>query len=208
MLTDPTTKLIVSIALLVGGYLIGSILPANFFFWVANRKTPHDMGEKPSTYAVMRKVGMFQGILCLLFDIAKGFLPAFLAILLGVDAPWLPFISVAPVLGHNYPFLRWSKGGWGMAATAGAFLALGWWLPTIITAVVAIPCGLLWKKKPGLLIGGIGFPLLITMFIVFHKPLINIISALVVIALEIYRRFTGERHKKTAVQAADNNKLS
>ncbi len=199
MITDPAVKLVVSIALLIGGYLLGSVLPADLFFRLAHRKLPHELGEKPSTYAVMRKVGLLPGILCFLFDVGKGFLPAFLAIVLGLDAAWLPFITIAPVLGHNYPFLNWKHGGWGMAAAGGTFLALGWWLPCLITAVVALPCGLLWKKKPGLLIGGVGFPLFITMLIVFHKPWINIVSALVVITLEIYRRLTGERNKKAVV---------
>ena len=199
MINDPTTKLIVSLALLIGGYLLGSVLPANFFFWLARRSSPYEMGEKPSTFAVMRKVGIIPGILCLLFDFGKGFLPGFLAITFGLDAPWLPFITVAPVLGHNWPFLRWKKGGWGMAATGGTFLAVGWWLPAIIAAMIAIPCGLLWRSKPGLAIGGVGFPLFLIMMFVFHKPLINFISALVVMSIEIYRRLTGERHKKAAV---------
>jgi glycerol-3-phosphate acyltransferase PlsY len=199
MITEPAIKLIVSSALLVGGYLIGSILPADLFFRLSRKKAPHEMGEKPGTYAVMRRVGLVPGILCLLFDFGKGFLPGFLAIIFGLDQAWLPFITVSPVIGHNWPFLRWNKGGWGMAATGGTFLAMGWWLPAILAAVIAVPCGLLWRSKPGLAIGGVGFPLFLVMLCVFHKPWINIISTLVVMAVEIYRRMTGERHKKAAM---------
>jgi len=35
------------------------------------------MSEKPGTFAVLRRVGVVQALLCLIYDIGKGLLPVF-----------------------------------------------------------------------------------------------------------------------------------
>lgn len=184
--------------LVVGGYFIGALLPGNLFFRVFKQKTPLELGEKPGTYAVLRHVGFFPALLCLIYDAGKGFLPAFLALELGVDLLWLPLIAIAPIAGHNWPFLRWHDGGWGLAAVGGALLALGGW-PTFI-GLAGIPFIFLFPKKRGVGFSAVAFPLILAMMIVFHKPWQVIAAAVAVMAVAILRRLTGEKKQKIEIE--------
>jgi glycerol-3-phosphate acyltransferase PlsY len=73
---------------------------------------------------VARLCGMGCGILVLVLDIAKGWLPVALA--LDPERGWLAIslVALAALLGHVYsPFLEY-KGGKAVATTVGVFLAL------------------------------------------------------------------------------------
>ena len=72
---------------------------------------------------VMRSGGKALGILTLLLDVAKGFLPVFLAKIQGLPSHLLSFVALAAVLGHVFtPWLRF-KGGKGVATALGVALA-------------------------------------------------------------------------------------
>ncbi len=73
---------------------------------------------------ITRAMGKRYGIITLIADMLKGFIPVILAILL-LDSPsWVGIVVVASVLGHTYPvFLRF-HGGKGVATGFGAILAL------------------------------------------------------------------------------------
>ncbi len=81
---------------------------------------------------VMRSVGKGWGILTLLLDALKGFLPAAVFPmlltqydLLTIDPAWFRVgCGCAAILGHNFPvFLRF-KGGKGVATSAGALIGI------------------------------------------------------------------------------------
>lgn len=121
----------------------------------------HGSGNIGSTN-VFRTLGKKSGILCLLLDALKGFLPVFLAInlcriegtnpLLGVEfltnlSSPLPksdqfsgqsiqvLTALAAILGHNFcPWLGF-KGGKGIATTGGALLAL---MPAAVVILILI----------------------------------------------------------------------
>jgi len=72
---------------------------------------------------VSRVGGKGLGIVTLLLDIAKGFLPVFLAKHLGLSGGALSLIALAAVLGHVYtPWLKF-QGGKGVATALGVALA-------------------------------------------------------------------------------------
>jgi glycerol-3-phosphate acyltransferase PlsY len=72
---------------------------------------------------VMRAGGKALGIATLLLDVAKGFVPVFLAKQFGLPAHLLAFVALAAVLGHMFtPWLRF-KGGKGVATALGVALA-------------------------------------------------------------------------------------
>jgi glycerol-3-phosphate acyltransferase PlsY len=179
------------ILLAVTGYLLGSILPAEGFFrWFKNRSSL-EMGEKPSTKAVWKQVGKWQGVVCLIIDIGKGFLTPFLAVyVLKVNLSWLPLIAAAPVAGHSWPFLRWEKGGWGLASTAGSLLGIGGW--TGFAGLLGVPMIFFFKKTPGPALAAVAFPAILILMAITHKPWQVLVSALVVMVVVMVRRFTGE----------------
>jgi glycerol-3-phosphate acyltransferase PlsY len=115
-------------------YLLGSVpfgLLAGFMRGVDIRT--RGSGNIGATNTI-RILGKPIGIAVFVLDFLKGFVPVFLA--LGVGGPLVPAgahaqvlalcCGGAAVLGHCFPvFLRF-RGGKGVAATAGAVLALRW----------------------------------------------------------------------------------
>lgn len=72
---------------------------------------------------VSRVGGKALGIVTLLLDIAKGFLPVFLAKRAGVGVDLLALMALAAVLGHVFtPWLKF-QGGKGVATALGVILA-------------------------------------------------------------------------------------
>jgi glycerol-3-phosphate acyltransferase PlsY len=77
----------------------------------------------------------FWGLLCLVLDVGKGWLPVWLFLNLTGDTSWVAVVALATVAGHLWtPFLGF-RGGKGVATTLGVILALNW--------MVALGCWLL-----------------------------------------------------------------
>lgn len=133
------------------GFLIGSI---PFGLLIAKARgvdiRKHGSGNIGATN-VMRTLGKGPGIICLLLDLLKGFVPVVLAINLvrfgdhppGIPLPFLDSLTsplpadqqllaqsiqvltaLAAILGHNYSPWIGFKGGKGIATSAGALLGL------------------------------------------------------------------------------------
>ena len=72
---------------------------------------------------VARVVGKRQGILILAADAAKGFIPVFAALQLGI-APAAALAATAAFLGHLYPVFLKFRGGKGVATALGVYAGL------------------------------------------------------------------------------------
>jgi acyl phosphate:glycerol-3-phosphate acyltransferase len=116
---------------------------------------------------VSRVGGKALGILTLLLDIAKGFLPVFVGKQLGLSETTLSLLALFAVLGHVFtPWLKF-RGGKGVATALGVALAFraAMVLPVLgvfillmlafryvslgsVMAAVAMPLVLIWKGAP------------------------------------------------------------
>jgi len=85
----------------------------------------HGSGNVGTTN-VFRVLGKKAGVVVLVCDMLKGFIPAFIAAhFLRETNPWLViFIAAAPVVGHMYSVFLKGSGGKGVATGAGVVLAL------------------------------------------------------------------------------------
>ncbi|MBN1516636.1 glycerol-3-phosphate 1-O-acyltransferase PlsY [Candidatus Sumerlaeota bacterium] len=133
--------------LLGAAYLLGSISPS----YVLGRLRgvdlrQHGSGNLGMTNA-MRVLGKPAGVTVLCFDVAKGFVPAF-CFVHWLDAQLYPVYAddiyllqlafgLAAVIGHCFPFYLGFRGGKGILAGAGTFLALAP-EPVLIALVVAL----------------------------------------------------------------------
>ena len=109
------------------GYLSGS-LP--FSIWVTRYVKNVDVRDAGSGHATttntVRQAGFGWGALVLILDIAKGFVPTYLAFKYSTS-PWIVAITAAcAVIGHCWPVFAQFRGGMGLATFGGALLALNW----------------------------------------------------------------------------------
>ncbi|MDI6768149.1 MAG: glycerol-3-phosphate acyltransferase [Anaerolineales bacterium] len=113
------------------GYLCGS-LP--FAVWITRLAKGVDVRDAGSGHATttntIRQAGFGWGALVLVLDIAKGFLPTWLALHAGGQngilsyMPWVaPLTAALVVVGHCWPVFAGFRGGMGNASAGGAILA-------------------------------------------------------------------------------------
>jgi len=152
----------------LGAFLCGSIPFGLVLVKLAGKGDvrAHGSGNIGATN-VSRVGGKALGILTLLLDIAKGFLPIYLAKHLGWSEAALALLALCAVLGHVFtPWLKF-QGGKGVATALGVALAFraAMLLPALgvfvvllllfryvslgsVLAAVTLPLVLVWKGAP------------------------------------------------------------
>lgn len=107
------------------GYLLGS-LP--FSIWITHFAKGVDVRDAGSGHATttntIRQAGFGWGALVLILDVAKGFLPTFLAIKFSDNVWVITLTATLAVVGHCWPVFAKFRGGMGLASAGGAFLAV------------------------------------------------------------------------------------
>jgi glycerol-3-phosphate acyltransferase PlsY len=109
------------------GYLSGS-LP--FSIWVTRFVKGVDVRDSGSGHATttntIRQAGFGWGALVAILDVAKGFLPTFLAIKYSNNIWVIVLTAALAVAGHCWPLFAQFRGGMGIATFGGALLAANW----------------------------------------------------------------------------------
>lgn len=108
-------------------FFIGSINPATLLARALGRDLRASGSGNPGATNAGRVLGRKWGVLVLLLDVAKAWLPTVLVLRsMGTGAAIVA--GTAVVLGHMFsPFLR-GKGGKGVASALGALLAIAPWV--------------------------------------------------------------------------------
>lgn len=200
METDVIKYLLFALAGFVSGSIMYSYLIPKLFCGVDIVKEGED--HNPGMTNVMRCVSVKLGILCLVLDVAKGFVPVFLAKLYVPDYKSMLFalIIAAPVLGHAFtPILKF-KGGKAIATSYGVLLAL---IPdsfmVLRMAIITAIFSLIIIVKPDSL------RVIISMFIFavcnffFHDTLSFVIGSLLVSATVILKHFMNYGNEKVKI---------
>jgi acyl phosphate:glycerol-3-phosphate acyltransferase len=108
----------------IGAYLIGSI-PVGVILSRLKGKDPRGVGSgNIGATNVMRAAGKVLGIITLIGDALKGFIPTFLALHAGLPEHTVAAAGFAAFLGHLFPLFLGFKGGKGVATALGVYLAL------------------------------------------------------------------------------------
>ena len=125
---------------LLAGYLSGSVLYAHIWGRFLCRKdvTAGTRDKNPGTANAFMVGGFWCGILTLLCDLAKGFVPVWL-FLRQTDRTELVLACVlaAPVIGHIVPLFHHFRGGKGIATSFGCLLGL---YPSLACALILAGC--------------------------------------------------------------------
>ena len=106
------------------GYLSGSLTPS---IWITRLVKGVDVRDAGSGHATttntIRQAGFGWGALVFVIDIAKGFIPTWLALQFA-SALWIvPLTAAAAVVGHCWPIYAGFRGGMGLACAGGSLLA-------------------------------------------------------------------------------------
>ena len=116
--------------LLIGAYLLGSI---PFGVLISQKVARLDITKAGSgnigATNVAREVGLKWGVITLVADVLKGFIPVVLArYLLGssieMNEALKGMIGLTALLGHQFPVYSHFRGGKGVATCLGVFLAI------------------------------------------------------------------------------------
>lgn len=110
--------------LVLAAYLIGSVPTGYLLGYFAGVDVRKAGSGNVGATNVARVVGSRQGLWTLLADSAKGFVPALVAVRLGLDASESTLVGVAAFLGHLYPVFLKFHGGKGVATAFGVILGL------------------------------------------------------------------------------------
>lgn len=126
-----------------GGFFSGAVMYSYFIpLWLrgVDVRRGTDDGNPGSSNAI-RAVGVRMGLICMALDVAKAFLPVFIAVHLLYISGWLVVpVAAAPVLGHAFsPFLRF-RGGKAVSTAFGALLGLlpATWVVLLLAVVMAV----------------------------------------------------------------------
>ena len=180
-------------------YLLGS-LPNGLY--VANLKgidIRNEGSKNTGATNVFRVMGAKFGILVLILDALKGFIPLFIAEKFGVTGNSLVLIGITAVIGHTFSHFLNFKGGKGVATSLGIFLYLAP-IPMLITLLMFfVVVGITKYVSLGSVLASVMLPLLILFIPVNeklgNKAIVFIISALLVTYIIYKHRANIQRLK-------------
>lgn len=134
--------MITSIVIIVIAYLLGSLSSAILVCQFLKLPDPRTEGSKnPGANNVLRIGGKKAAILTLLGDLLKGFIPVFVALIMGLNDFTIGMVALAAVMGHLFPVFFNFDGGKGVATSLGVYLAfsmLAGVVALVIWAIVAL----------------------------------------------------------------------
>jgi glycerol-3-phosphate acyltransferase PlsY len=163
-----TALILKAIALVVFGYLVGSLSPSVFLgrLFKGRDVRRHGSGNAGTTNA-FRVLGSRLGLSVLIADILKGVVPVVLAREFSTPLVTV-FVALACVLGHNYSIFLRGRGGKGVATGAGAAIGM---MPIPMAILVGVYLLLFFGTRI-VSIASIGCTILLPVFaVVFHQPL-------------------------------------
>lgn len=133
------------------GYFLGSMLFGYRITWLLKgvdiRKLAED--ENPGTYNAFVFGGFWCGILTLLADMGKGYLPVILYRQnYSTEELIFALVMASPVFGHAFSIFHGRKGGKGITVSFGVLLALfPIWKPVLLLAFFYILFSVVFKIR-------------------------------------------------------------
>lgn len=139
------SDIITMAALIVGGYLLGSV-PAAYLIARAAGANVYEVGTRnPGAANTFREVGRLAGVAVFAADVLKGALPVIAGRLLDAPLPSIVAGAAAALLGHWLPLFMRFRGGAGLATAIGSGVALAPLL-ALIAGAVGLVSVVLWRR--------------------------------------------------------------
>jgi glycerol-3-phosphate acyltransferase PlsY len=137
--------------------------------------------------------GKRHGIVTLILDIAKGFVPVIVAIGLGLTSLATACVGVAAFLGHLYPVFLCFQGGKGVATALGIFLGLAPWATLVLMAIFLVVLSATRVVSLGSMVASACAPIVFWFF--FHSPILTGTSLFIAAMIVLRHRDNIKRLK-------------
>lgn len=137
---------------------------------------------------VARLLGKKGGLLTLVADTAKGFIPVFAVQQMGFSDPILALVGMAAFLGHLYPIFLKFKGGKGVATGFGALLGVA---PVAIIILLVVFTAVAFATRIvslSSMITAVAAPLVLWLF--YYSPTYVIMAGFMAIMI-VYRHYAN-----------------
>jgi acyl phosphate:glycerol-3-phosphate acyltransferase len=139
-----TGSVLTAVALVVLGYLIGSVSPSVFLGRLFKGIDVRQRGSgNAGTTNAFRVLGSRLGLAVLFADLLKGVIPVLVARYLSTPLVTV-LVAFACVIGHNYSVFLRGRGGKGVATGAGAAIAM---MPIPMALLIAAYLGLFFGTR-------------------------------------------------------------
>jgi len=140
--------MLMSVLLVLGGYILGSIPTGLLAGWAYGVDVRRVGSGNIGTANVLRAAGKWAAFFTLFGDMLKGLIPVVLARLITADGWTIAAVALAAVVGHCFPvFLRF-RGGKGVATGAGTSIGLApvvglalfalWWAVVLVSRYTSL----------------------------------------------------------------------
>jgi len=127
------------------GYLLGSVPFGLILTKLFSQVDPRKKGSgNIGATNIFRTAGRTLGILTLICDVLKGFLPIWIATYWNLSDYWIAAAGLSPFLGHLFPIFLGFKGGKGVATALGAYLAVS---PVAVGIELLLFVILIWRWR-------------------------------------------------------------
>lgn len=199
--------MLITIGFILLSYLSGSVLYARIFASLFKKENmiENSKDKNPGTANAFMYGGFWCGLLTLIFELAKGFLPvSFYIHQAGARFPddiSSALVIAAPVIGHAFPVFFKFRGGKGIAVSFGCLLGLlPLWQPLIILAFFFILFSVVLRISPHFYRTFVSYiSALVCVFFLVKEPVICIGFLLIAAVVIIKLLFSKEKREKPEV---------
>jgi acyl phosphate:glycerol-3-phosphate acyltransferase len=137
---------------------------------------------------VARLLGKTGGLLTLVGDTAKGFIPVLVVQQMGFSHPVTALVGVAAFLGHLYPIFLKFKGGKGVATSFGVLLGLAPLATMILLVVFAAVAFTTRIVSLSSMVTAVAAPLVLWLF--YYSPTYVIVTAFMAVMI-VFRHYAN-----------------
>lgn len=199
--------MLITIGFILLSYLSGSVLYARIFASLFKKENmiENSKDKNPGTANAFMYGGFWCGLLTLIFELAKGFLPvSFYIHQAGARFPddiLSALVIAAPVIGHAFPVFFKFRGGKGIAVSFGCLLGLlPLWQPLIILAFFFILFSVVLRISPHFYRTFVSYiSALVCVFFLVKEPVICIGFLLIAAVVVVKLLFSKEKREKPEV---------
>ncbi len=177
------STILAGIAMCIAAYSAGSFPTASIVGLLSGHDHSKEGSGNPGASNVYRTSGAAFGLVTVVIDAVKGFLPV-LAALVIAGRPWAAGAWAAATFGHVFPIARWRNGGKGVATAGGGSVPLYPYLALVLVPLFVVFVKLTRRASVGSLAITIG---MVIGVVLQHEHIAEVGAALVVASIIIFR---------------------